>query len=79
MTVHAKTGIRNDRMRKIVKAAKKAGWTLVVDGRGHVRVTNPETGAWFIVSGTSAGSPIGHHYLNTRSAARRAGLDVTNL
>lgn len=79
MTVHAKTGIRNDRMRKIVQAARKQGWDLVVDGRGHVRATNPQTGAWFIVSGTSNGAVMGHHYMNTRAAARRAGLDVTNL
>lgn len=72
-------GVRNDRMRRILEAAVRDGWALALDGRGHVRVTNPRTKRWFILSGTSAGSPVGHHYENTRAAARRAGLNVRGL
>lgn len=72
-------GLRNDGMRKIVKTARDQGWSVTVDGSGHVRVTNPSTGAWFVVSGSSAGGAMGHTYLNTRTQARKAGLDVTKL
>lgn len=72
-------GVRNDRMRRLIAAAVRQGCTWALDGRGHVRVTNPETGRWFVVSTTSAGSAIGHTYENTRAQARRAGVDVRGL
>lgn len=71
------SGIRNDRLRRLYKAALKQGWVAEVDGKGHVVLR--KNGERFTISTTSSGNSMGHHYENTRAQARRAGLDVSEL
>ncbi len=71
------SGIRNDRLRRLYKAALKQGWRAEVDGRGHVVMR--KGGKRFSISTTTSGGSMGHHYENTRAQARRAGLDVSDL
>lgn len=70
--------IRNERIRKLHAIAVARGWTSEVDGGGHVKVTDPATGEYFTISATATDGNK-RNYENTRAAARRAGLDVTNL
>lgn len=71
-------GIRNDRLRRLVREARRQGWHDEIDGRGHLRVVGPE-GKAFTVSLTVNNSKMGHDYENCRADARRAGLDVSGL
>lgn len=72
-------GIRSERLRRLVEYAEEHGWETAYDGRGHVRVTNPDSGNTFWVSTTANDKAMGHHYENTKATARRAGLDVRGL
>lgn len=71
------SGIRNDRLRRLYKAALRQGWSPEMDGRGHVLLRKGDSR--FTISTTTSGGSMGHHYENTRAAARRAGLDVSEL
>jgi len=66
---------RSTKNRDLFDAAIAAGWMCVMQGNGHVRCTNPLTGDWFDMSTTLSGGS-NRAYLNNRSQARRAGLDV---
>jgi hypothetical protein len=71
------SGIRNDRLRRLYKTALKQGWAPEIDGKGHVVLRKGDQR--FSISTTSSGGSMGHHYENTRAAARRAGMDVSEL
>jgi hypothetical protein len=60
----------------IARRAVEAGWSVVDGGNGHIRLLNP-AGEGVIVLATT---PSDHRaYRNTRTVARRAGLDVEGL
>lgn len=59
-------------IRKLVKAARRQGWTVERTSGGHLRFAPPR-GAYIVVSF----SPSDHRsWLNARARLRRAGLEV---
>jgi len=69
MTVH---GIKDDKLRELVRAAKAVGWTTSLGGGGHLRFFTPD--GRYITSCTT--TPTSERtYYNTRARLRRAGLD----
>lgn len=68
----------SDKNRALYDTAIRSGWRCQMMGSGHVRCINPATGEGFVLSVTLKGG-VNRAYLNNRSAARRAGLDVWSL
>lgn len=66
-------GIRDDKLRELVRIAKERGWTVEIGGGTHVKFTTPE-GKYVTSCTTTYTSP--RSYLEVRSKLRRAGLDV---
>lgn len=69
------------RLRKIVKAAEKAGWTPDFTSKGHPRLTPPaglrDRNGDLVRPVTFALTPSDHRGdRNTIAALRRAGLDI---
>lgn len=70
-------GIRNDRIRELVKRASADGWTVGKTGSGHVSIAKGKQR--MILSTTSNDGRMGHGWGNVRATAKRVGLDVTGL
>lgn len=70
---------RTDRMRTLYDEAVTAGWTAVLDGRNHVRMTSPDSTFVMVLSTTAVTQ--GRGYLNCRAVFRRwqRSLEVTDM
>jgi hypothetical protein len=70
-------GIRNDRIRELVKRAAADGWEVGKTGSGHISIAKGKQR--MILSTTSNDGRLGHNWGNVRATAKRAGLDVSGL